>query len=81
MDQSKKIVDLKNRQEGQFQYLGRWVNKEHFRAFVYDEKGEQKLANSYKEFESLTSSGIWFESKPEASQKRKQKDGIVRTNS
>lgn len=80
MDQSKKVIKIKEKNDGQFQYLDRWVNKEHFRAFVYNEKGEQKLANSYKEFESLTGSGIWFASKPDASQKRKQKD-VIRSTS
>jgi len=73
------MVALKDKQEGQFQYLDRWVDKQHFRAFVYNEKGEQKLANDYKEFESLMASGIWFSSKPDASSKRKQKD-VIRTN-
>lgn len=49
---------------GQFQYLGRWVNKDQFRAFVYNEKGEEKLADSYHEFQTLTTSGIWFAEKP-----------------
>jgi hypothetical protein len=77
----KKIISIKNSHEGQFQYLGRWVDKEHFRAFVYNEKGEQKLANSYKDYESLTASGIWFASNPDASQKGKKKDGRLCTNS
>ena len=72
----------KNPNEGQFQYLGRWVNKEHFRAFVYNEKGEEKLANSYNEFQSLTTSGIWFASKSDASQgKRKPKYDSRNTDS
>ena len=78
MQQKTKI----NSSEGQFQYLNRWVNKEHFRAFVYNEKGEKKLANSYQEFESLTTSGLWFSSKPDASLKpRKQKDVVRHPNS
>ena len=79
MNKSTKVISI-NKHEGQFQYLGRWVNKEHFRAFVYNDKGEQKLADSYNEFESLTESGIWFASKPELSQKRKQKD-VIRSDS
>lgn len=67
---------LKEIHSGQFQYLGRWVDKNTFRAFVYDKKGNEKLANSYDEFEELTSSGIWFASKPV----RKQ-DDVVRPNS
>jgi hypothetical protein len=71
------LKKLLNPHQGQFQYLGRWVNKENFRAFLYNEKGDQKLANSYNDYESLIASGIWFASKPSASQqKRKQKDVI-----
>ena len=77
---ARKVIAITNPKEGQFQYLGRWINKENFRAFVYNEKCEQKLANSYQEFESLTASGIWFASKPDASPKRKQKD-VIRTDS
>lgn len=50
---------------GQFQYLGRWVNKDQFRAYVYNDKGEQKLADSYHEFQTLTTSGLWFAERPE----------------
>lgn len=59
MNQSK----LKNIKDDQFSYLGRWVNKTGFRAFVYGEKDKEKLANSYDEFMGLISSGLWFESK------------------
>ncbi len=43
-------------------YLGRWVSREFFRAFVYNSTG-QKMANSYQEFSDLISSGIWFADK------------------
>ena len=72
---------------GQFQYLGRWVNKDQFRAYVYNSKGDQKLANSYNEFQEDIASGLWFASKPEGlsevpvSKERKQKYGIIRTES
>lgn len=48
--------------ESQVLYLGRWVSREHFRAFVYNSSG-QKAANSYKEFSDLISSGAWFAEK------------------
>jgi hypothetical protein len=67
--------------EGQVLYLDRWVDKASFRTFVYNEKGEQKLANSYVEFESLTASGIWFASKPDASLKVEKKKNVIRANS
>lgn len=66
--------------KAQFQYLGRWVDKENFRAFLYNHKGEQKLADSYKDYESMTASGLWFASKPDASKVRKQKD-VIRSDS
>ncbi len=49
---------------GQFLYLGRWVDKHTFRAFVYNEF-EKKLVNSYAEYQAAIESGLWFES-PEA---------------
>ncbi len=70
-----------NREESQFQYKGKWVNKEHFRAFVYNDKGEQKLAKSHQHFEKMIGSGAWFSSLAEASPKRKQKDGLIRADS
>lgn len=44
--------------EAQVLYLGRWVSKEHFKAFVY-KADDKKLANSYDEFSNLISSGLW----------------------
>jgi hypothetical protein len=64
--------------EGQFEYLGKWVDKHSFRAFVYNEKGEEKLADTYKEFEDLTSSGIWYSSKDLTVKGRKPKNDSVR---
>lgn len=71
---------LKDIKDEQFLYLGRWVNKSTFRAFVYDKEGKQKLANSYDEFEKLTTSGIWFITKDDALQKRKLKNDIALPN-
>lgn len=45
-------------EDTQVLYLGRWVSREHFRAFVYNKEGK-KLVNSYDEFSKLISSGIW----------------------
>ena len=71
----------KDNHAGQALYLGRWVDKTTFRAFVYDDKGNQKLAKSYPEFESLTGSGLWFPAKRDVSSKvRKQKD-VIRSDS
>lgn len=53
-------------------YNGRWVDKEFFRVFVYNST-EQKLAESYKEYESLIATGIWFDSKDLANEHKKIK--------
>lgn len=50
---------------GQVEYLGRWVDKKFFRAFVYS-LTDQKLAKSYEEFKNLVGSGLWFISKEDA---------------
>lgn len=76
MDQSKHISN------DQFLYLGRWVDKKHFCAFVYDKEGNQRLAGSHKDFENLIASGIWFASKPEPDapkESRRMKHGISNT--
>ncbi len=56
MDQSKPV------KAGQVEYLGRWVDRAHFCAFVYNKEG-QRLAKSYDEFSNLLASGLWFASK------------------
>ena len=45
-------------EESQVLYLGRWVSREHFCAFVYNKDG-QKLTKSYDDFSSCISSGLW----------------------
>lgn len=49
--------------DDQVLYNGRWVKKEHFRTFIYNESG-QKLVNSWIEYESEIGTGEWF-SRPE----------------
>lgn len=41
-------------------YLGRIVEKEHFRTNVYAPKGGKKLVESWDEFEAAMASGLWF---------------------
>jgi hypothetical protein len=63
-DDNGEIVEPKSRKsivEPQFLYMGRLVNKRHFRAFVYGNEGV-RLAESHKEFEEMVGSGLWFES-------------------
>lgn len=70
------IKQNKQQKEEQINFLGKWVSKEHFRTFVYNENGDAKLARNYQEYESLMSSGLWFDDKLEcAPVKRKQKHG------
>ncbi len=54
-------------------YLGRWVSREHFRAFVYNSSGE-KMANSYQEFSDLISSGVWFAEKQDIPKKDEENE-------
>lgn len=53
-------------------YNGRWVDKEFFRAFVYNET-EQKLAQTYKEYELLIATGTWFDNRELAIEAKKVK--------
>lgn len=53
-------------------YQGKQVPREHFRVFVYNEKNEPKLANSYDEYLELTGSGLWFDEKAAITQKPKR---------
>jgi len=46
-------------------YLGRAVDKNHFRTFIYSADGLQKLVESWKEYEDHMASGIWFSEKEE----------------
>lgn len=43
-------------------YLGRIVSKNNFRTYVYGTKGEQKLVESWREYENHMETGLWFAS-------------------
>jgi hypothetical protein len=77
MDKPQKVTNL---HQGQVLYLGKWVDKSSFGAFVYNDKDEQKLANNYAEYESLIASGIWFATKPDPSLKKEKKKDAVRAD-
>jgi hypothetical protein len=47
-------------------YLGRIIQKDIFRAFVYGPNGQKKLVESWDEFEASMQSGVWFSSFEEA---------------
>lgn len=49
----------------QIEYLGRWVDTKHFRAFVYNAT-DQKICNNYLEFAHAVATGLWFESREAA---------------
>ncbi len=77
MQQTKKVKD---EAPEQIFYNERWVDKKHFRAFVWNDKDEKKLADNYEEYERLLASGLWFSDKKIESQEkvvklRKSKDG------
>ncbi len=62
--------------DNQVFYLNRWVPKEHFRVFVYNEKSE-RLTNSYDEYEKLIASGLWFPEKHLVPKKVKKSVKVV----
>lgn len=41
-------------------YLGRIVDKKHFRAFIHAPDGAKRLAESWEEYEANMQSGLWF---------------------
>lgn len=71
MDQTKRKV---TNPENQFLYLDRWVSKDSFRAFVYNQTGS-KLANSYLEYKELIESGLWFPEKVEKKRSKVRRKG------
>jgi len=66
----------KSEKGGQVEYKGRWVDKKHFCAFVYNDK-EQKLAKTYDEFHTLISSGMWFVTREDALSAIKKAEELV----
>ena len=52
----------KSNVKNQVQYMGRWVDRDSFRVFVYSKDGK-KLAKNYQEYEGLIASGNWYDSK------------------
>lgn len=77
LNQAKKDIHA-----GQALYLGRWVDKSKFRVFVYDKKGHEKLANTWKEFEDLIASGLWYAVKPKEpiSDKKERRNDAALSN-
>lgn len=48
-------------------YLGRPVDKDSFRTYIYSADLNQKLVNSWTEFQEHMETGIWFATKSDAS--------------
>lgn len=63
----------KPKRVAQVYYNGRWVDKDHFRAFVYS-IDNQKLAQSHKEYEELIATGLWFDNRAQAVDAKKIAD-------
>ena len=63
-------------------YLGRIVDKKHFRAWIYGADGERRMVESWDAFEAAMQSGIWFaklediQAKPKPKAKPKAKSKI-----
>lgn len=65
-------------------YLGRIVDKAHFRTKVYGPNGEKKLVESWDAFEAAMQSGVWFATMEDAKEsvaapieEVEQSDGIL----
>jgi hypothetical protein len=54
-------------------YNGRTVPTEGFRVFIYGYDGQQKLVNSWKEYQSHIETGLWFPTKDAVPEKPKLK--------
>lgn len=50
-------------QEEMVMYDNRIVPKANFRVFIYNTKNEQKLVESWDEYQAEISSGLWFAKK------------------
>lgn len=51
-------------------YLGRIVEKKHFRAFIHGANGEKRLVNSWDDYEAAMESGLWFATKEHAEESK-----------
>lgn len=47
-------------------YLGRIVSKENFRVYIYSSNQQEKLVNSWDEYEREIATGLWFAEKADA---------------
>lgn len=72
-------LNKESNDDSQFFYLGRWVDRKHFRAFVY-QKNKRKLVESVQAFEEAIATGLWFDSieniKEEVNHKVEEKEKV-----
>lgn len=58
-------------------YDGRIVPKEGFRVFIYDIDGNEKLVNTWDEYEEHISDGTWYTYKDRRTQNKSNNDEVV----
>lgn len=51
--------------DGTVIYNGNSVKEEHFRAFIFKADGDVKLVNSWEEYKTYMSTGVWYSNKLE----------------
>lgn len=66
--------NIQHEREEMVCYDNRIVPKKGFRAFIYDQNGDQKLVQSWEEFESCIQTGTWFSCKNIQKENVKQKN-------
>lgn len=57
-------------------FKGRLVDRDQFRAFIFNPKGERHLAESYDEYKEMVSTGLWFDSIVEAQKVRPKRKKV-----
>jgi len=58
-------------------YLGRVINPDYFRVFIYDAEGVQKLVNSWNEYQEHMQTGLWFAELKDIPEKYVEQFGVV----
>ena len=53
-------------------YQGRVIPRDGFRAWIYALDNQSKLVNSWEEYQSEISSGVWFSSKKDVEERKAQ---------
>lgn len=69
-----------NDKEDLVMYLDRKVPRKNFRAYVYSRDGQEKIAESYEEYELCISGDKWFSTKEETQEESEKDKKIARKN-